>query len=129
MRIDIFTIFPEPVSEMARLSVLGRAADSGAVDLRAHDVDIMTMGQYLAARAEEARLLAEQQGEAVISFSPELLESEDGRAIDSMAAMPTFFSFFSLVFPLLFPSQKHAILPLCTKLKIIILTSKLFNKY
>ncbi len=42
MRIDVFTIFPEAVDEMARLSVLGRARDSGALDVRVHDLRMTT---------------------------------------------------------------------------------------
>ena len=38
MRIDIFTIFPEPVQDMARLSVLGRARETGLIDVRVHDL-------------------------------------------------------------------------------------------
>ena len=38
MRIDIFTIFPEPVQDMARLSVLGRAREPGFIDVRGHDL-------------------------------------------------------------------------------------------
>ena len=38
MRIDVFTIFPEAVENMARLSVLGRARDTGLIDARVHDL-------------------------------------------------------------------------------------------
>ena len=38
MRIDIFTIFPEPVQDMARLSVLCRARETGLIDVRVHDL-------------------------------------------------------------------------------------------
>ena len=38
MRIDVFTIFPEAVENMARLSVLGRARDTGLIDVRVHDL-------------------------------------------------------------------------------------------
>ena len=38
MRIDIFTIFPEAVGEMATLSVLGRGQQSGLLDLQVHDL-------------------------------------------------------------------------------------------
>lgn len=42
MRIDVFTIFPEAVGEMLRLSVLGRGSDAGLLDLRAHDLRMAT---------------------------------------------------------------------------------------
>ena len=38
MRIDVFTIFPEAVDNMAQLSVLGRARDTGLIDVRVHDL-------------------------------------------------------------------------------------------
>ena len=38
MRIDVFTIFPEAVDNMAQLSVLGRARDAGLIDVRVHDL-------------------------------------------------------------------------------------------
>jgi tRNA (guanine37-N1)-methyltransferase len=38
VRIDIFTIFPEAVVDYCRTSVLGRAQDSGALEVRAHDL-------------------------------------------------------------------------------------------
>ena len=38
MRIDVFTIFPEAVENMARLSMLGRARDTGLIDVRVHDL-------------------------------------------------------------------------------------------
>lgn len=38
MRIDVFTIFPEAVDNMAQLSVLGRARGSGLIDVRVHDL-------------------------------------------------------------------------------------------
>ncbi|HJM21622.1 MAG TPA: tRNA (guanosine(37)-N1)-methyltransferase TrmD [Acidimicrobiales bacterium] len=38
MRIDIFTIFPEPVQDMTQLSVLGRARETGLIDVRVHDL-------------------------------------------------------------------------------------------
>ena len=37
-RIDVFTIFPEVVAAYGQVSVLGRAAASGRLDLRAHDL-------------------------------------------------------------------------------------------
>ena len=38
MRIDVFTIFPDVVAGYCALSVLGRAADAGALDVRVHDL-------------------------------------------------------------------------------------------
>lgn len=38
MRIDVFTIFPDEVDAMARLSILGRARDAGHLDLRCVDL-------------------------------------------------------------------------------------------
>jgi tRNA (guanine37-N1)-methyltransferase len=38
VRIDVFTIFPDVISEYCALSVLGRAADAGALDVRVHDL-------------------------------------------------------------------------------------------
>jgi tRNA (guanine37-N1)-methyltransferase len=38
MRIDVFTIFPEAVDNMAQLSVLGRARGTGLIDVRVHDL-------------------------------------------------------------------------------------------
>lgn len=38
MRIDVFTIFPEMVGQMATLSVLGRGQENGLLDLRVHDL-------------------------------------------------------------------------------------------
>ena len=38
MRIDVFTIFPHAISEMAELSVLGRAQGQQKLDVRAHDL-------------------------------------------------------------------------------------------
>ncbi len=46
MRIDIFTIFPEAVAEMAALSVLGRASDSGLVELSARDLRMATTDRH-----------------------------------------------------------------------------------
>ena len=42
MRIDVFTIFPDMVSDFAGLSLLGRAARAGLLDLRVHDVRAAT---------------------------------------------------------------------------------------
>ena len=42
MRIDVFTIFPDPVDEMARLSVLGRAREARTLDVRVHDLRMIT---------------------------------------------------------------------------------------
>ncbi len=42
MRIDVFTIFPDPVDEMARLSVLGRARVARTLDVRVHDLRMIT---------------------------------------------------------------------------------------
>jgi tRNA (guanine37-N1)-methyltransferase len=38
VRIDVFTIFPDVISEYCALSVLGRAAAAGALDVRVHDL-------------------------------------------------------------------------------------------
>jgi tRNA (guanine37-N1)-methyltransferase len=38
VRIDVFTIFPEMVSEFAGRALLGRAQSSGTLDLRVHDL-------------------------------------------------------------------------------------------
>ena len=38
MRIDVFTIFPEVVAGYCDASVLGRAPDAGALDVRVHDL-------------------------------------------------------------------------------------------
>jgi tRNA (guanine37-N1)-methyltransferase len=38
MRIDVFTIFPEMVADFAGLSLLGRAARAGLLDVRVHDL-------------------------------------------------------------------------------------------
>lgn len=38
MRIDVFSIFPDEVAAMCRLSILGRAHDAGVLDIRAHDL-------------------------------------------------------------------------------------------
>ncbi|MDR1292879.1 MAG: tRNA (guanosine(37)-N1)-methyltransferase TrmD, partial [Clostridiales Family XIII bacterium] len=38
MKIDILTIFPEMFAEVMRLGVIGRAADSGAIDAGVHDI-------------------------------------------------------------------------------------------
>ena len=38
MRIDVFTIFPDVVSGYCGTSILGRAADAGALDVRVHDL-------------------------------------------------------------------------------------------
>ncbi len=38
MRVDVFTIFPEVVAGYCSASILGRAADSGALDVRVHDL-------------------------------------------------------------------------------------------
>lgn len=38
MRIDVFTIFPDMVRNFAGFSLLGRAAERGLIDLRAHDL-------------------------------------------------------------------------------------------
>lgn len=37
MRIDVFTLFPNLVEEFASVSLLGKARDTGLVDLRTHD--------------------------------------------------------------------------------------------
>jgi tRNA (guanine37-N1)-methyltransferase len=38
MRIDVFTIFPEVVSGYCGASILGRASETGALDVRVHDL-------------------------------------------------------------------------------------------
>jgi tRNA (guanine37-N1)-methyltransferase len=38
MRIDVFTIFPDAVAAYCGTSILGRAADAGALDVRVHDL-------------------------------------------------------------------------------------------
>ena len=38
MRIDVFTIFPDVVTTYCGISVLGRAAESGALEVRVHDL-------------------------------------------------------------------------------------------
>jgi tRNA (guanine37-N1)-methyltransferase len=38
VRIDVFTIFPDMVSDFAGLSLLGRAARGGLLDIRVHDL-------------------------------------------------------------------------------------------
>ena len=38
MRIDVFTIFPQIVSDMGVLSILGRAQKEQVLDLRVHDL-------------------------------------------------------------------------------------------
>ncbi|MGH9073881.1 MAG: tRNA (guanosine(37)-N1)-methyltransferase TrmD, partial [Acidimicrobiales bacterium] len=38
MRIDVFTIFPDPVREFCGTSLVGRAARTGVLDLRVHDL-------------------------------------------------------------------------------------------
>ncbi len=51
----------------------------------------MTLGQFLAAKAEEARLLAEQQGLEAVMFPVELLESTDTRAGEAMRGQANVF--------------------------------------
>ena len=46
MRIDVFTIFPEAVEQMATLSVLGRAAERNLLDVRAHDLRMATTDRH-----------------------------------------------------------------------------------
>ena len=38
MRIDVFTIFPDVISAYCGTSILGRAAEAGALDVRVHDL-------------------------------------------------------------------------------------------
>ena len=38
MRIDVFTIFPDVIAGYCATSILGRAADAGALDVRVHDL-------------------------------------------------------------------------------------------
>jgi tRNA (guanine37-N1)-methyltransferase len=42
VRIDVFTIFPDMVSDFAGLSLLGRAGRAGLLDLRVHDLRAST---------------------------------------------------------------------------------------
>ncbi len=42
MRIDLFTIFPDELDAMARLSILGRARDAGRLDVRCVDLRSQT---------------------------------------------------------------------------------------
>ena len=46
LRIDIFTIFPEPVDTMASLSVIGRARATGLLDVRVHDLRMATTDKH-----------------------------------------------------------------------------------
>lgn len=46
MRVDVFTLFPEAINAYAQVSVLGRAAEAGLLEVHAHD---------LRAWAEDAR--------------------------------------------------------------------------
>lgn len=38
LRVDVFTIFPEPVDTLASVSVIGRARTEGLLDVRVHDL-------------------------------------------------------------------------------------------
>ncbi len=42
LRIDLFSIFPAELDAMCNLSILGRARQSGAVDIRCHDLRLAT---------------------------------------------------------------------------------------
>jgi tRNA (guanine37-N1)-methyltransferase len=46
MRIDVFTIFPDVVASYCGISILGRAAASGALDVRVHDVRDSTLDPH-----------------------------------------------------------------------------------
>lgn len=46
MRVDIVTIFPEMVRQAASASILGRAQQSGALDLRVHDLRDYAEGRH-----------------------------------------------------------------------------------
>ncbi|MDE0267428.1 MAG: tRNA (guanosine(37)-N1)-methyltransferase TrmD [Acidimicrobiaceae bacterium] len=46
LRVDIFTIFPEPVEMMASLSVIGRARTAGVLDVRVHDLRMATTDKH-----------------------------------------------------------------------------------
>ena len=46
LRIDIFTIFPEPVDMMASLSVIGRARAAGVLDVRVHDLRMAAIDNH-----------------------------------------------------------------------------------
>jgi len=49
------------------------------------------LGQFLAAKAEESRLMAEQQGSSTIEFPPLLTDSPDARAGEAMSGQENFF--------------------------------------
>ena len=46
LRVDIFTIFPEPVDTMASVSVIGRARTAGLLDVRVHDLRMATTDRH-----------------------------------------------------------------------------------
>src|SRR4051812_34201590 len=46
MRIDVFTIFPEYLDAPLRVSLVGRARDSGLVDVRLHDPRAVTPDRH-----------------------------------------------------------------------------------
>ena len=46
LRVDIFTIFPEPVDAMASVSVIGRARAAGLLDVQVHDLRMQTMDRH-----------------------------------------------------------------------------------
>ena len=46
VRVDIFTIFPEPVDTLASVSVIGRARTEGLLDVRVHDLRAAAADQH-----------------------------------------------------------------------------------
>ena len=46
MRIDVFTIFPEYLDAPLRVSLVGRARESGLVDVRLHDPRAVTTDRH-----------------------------------------------------------------------------------
>ncbi len=78
MRVDVFTIFPDVVAGYCGASILGRAVDSGALDVRVHD---------LRQGAEDARRSVDDSpfgGGAGMVLMPEPLF----RSVESVADMP-----------------------------------------
>ena len=47
MRIDVFTIFPELVDSFSTVSLLGKARDTGSLDLRCHDIRDEAVGTHI----------------------------------------------------------------------------------
>ena len=46
MRIDVFTIFPDLITEFSGRSLLGKAARGGLLDIRAHDLRSQTQDPH-----------------------------------------------------------------------------------